>query len=84
MALQKNNQHVKIILTGAPSMGSVPRFPFVIKFFASLRTKQINGMIQKIADEKKVTRVKIAEKTGPIFLKKPEIVDLFKTEEHGT
>ncbi len=72
-ALQKNNKHVKIVLTGAPAMGVVPRFPFIVKLLATIRTDQVNKVIQRVADKKGVTRVKIAEITGPIFLKKPEL-----------
>lgn len=72
-SLQKSNKHIKIVLTGAPAMGVVPRFPFVVKFLAGIRTDQINKVIQKVADKKSVTRLKIAEITGPIFLKKPEL-----------
>lgn len=71
--LKQNNPGVKIILTGAPAMGSVPRFPPIIKFLARFRTRQVNNVIQQIADQKGTTRLEIAETTEPVFLKQPQL-----------
>jgi acyl-CoA thioesterase-1 len=71
--IQEDNPATAILLTGAPAMGSVPRFPLAVKFLAGLRTRQVNRVIQKTAQKKGVTRLKIAEKTGPIFRKNPRL-----------
>ncbi len=66
-ALIKNNCNVKIIVTGAPEMGSVQLFPQPLRFIAGLRTKQINNVFQNIVREEKITIAPIAAKTGSRF-----------------
>lgn len=81
--LQKTNAGAKIILTGSPAMGSVLRFPQPTKFLAKIRTVQVNKVMQKVADEKGVVRLKIAEKTEPIFLKNPQLFASDKFHPNG-
>lgn len=83
--LQNANPNVRIFLTGAPAMGSVPRFPQPTKFLAGLRTSQVNKIMDRVAKEKRVTRLKIAEKTGPIFVKNPRLfaADKFHPTDEG-
>jgi lysophospholipase L1-like esterase len=71
--LQAANPAVKIVMTGSPEMGSVPRFPQPVKYLAGVRTANINKVFDDIAKAKGVTRVPIAEVTGPTFMKHPEL-----------
>lgn len=72
-ALQAANPAVHIILTGSPDMGAVPRFPWPLKICASWRTKRINSRVQHVADMTGCQRVHIAELTGPLFRKSPQL-----------
>lgn len=83
--LQASNRKVKIIITGSPQMGSVPRFPQPVKYFAKVRTGQINKVFEKVAKDKGVVFARIAEKTGPTFMAHPELfaVDKFHPTTKG-
>ncbi|MEO7945060.1 MAG: SGNH/GDSL hydrolase family protein [Candidatus Saccharimonadales bacterium] len=72
-ALRAANPDVKIILTGSPQMGSVPRFPEPVASIARARTKSVNAVFEMVATEKQVTFAHIADKTGPIFDAHPEL-----------
>lgn len=67
--LKQANPKVKILITGSPQMGSVPRFPHPVRYLAKLRTGAMNNSLRKVADQEKVTFAPIAEKTGPLFSK---------------
>ncbi len=67
--LIQQNCHAKILLTGSPGMGSVPRLPQPLRFMAGQRTKQINKHLDTLAADLQITRAPLAEKTGPIFSK---------------
>lgn len=71
--LKKSNPDVKILFTGSPAMGSVARFPRLTKLIAHVRTHQVNKAIQEAALQNSSRRLKIAEKTGPAFLRNPEL-----------
>ena len=83
--IKTKNPQVKVLLTGSPAMGSVARFPRAIKLIARLRTEKINKAIQEVADKKGGKRLKIAEKTGPLFLRKPKLFaeDKFHPNKEG-
>ncbi len=66
------NPNVKIIITGSPQMGSVPRFPQPTKWLAERQTAKINKVFAGIATDPHVTFAHIADETGPIFKKHPE------------
>jgi lysophospholipase L1-like esterase len=70
--LRSQNSQVKIIFTGAPDMGSVPRFPQPARWYAGVRTQSLNTEIRALAAEKHVTFAPIAAETGPYFRKHPE------------
>ena len=70
--LRSQNPKVRIVLTGSPDMGSVPRFPQPVRWYAGKRTASLNSMVGKLADEKHVTFAQIAKETGPYFRKHPE------------
>jgi acyl-CoA thioesterase-1 len=71
--LRAANPNVKIVLTGSPQMGSVPRFPEPVASIARARTKTVNAMFEKVATEKQVTFAHIARETGPTFDAHPEL-----------
>ena len=71
--LRTANANVKIIITGAPQMGSVPRFPEPTRWLAGRRTAQINVMANQLATEKRLVFAPIAAETGPTFAKHPEL-----------
>ncbi len=84
-ALQSANPAVKIVLTGSPQMGSVPRFPQPIRYIAGVRTGQVNKALDNLLVDGRVLRAPIAEQTGPIFMKHPELFapDKFHPDNDG-
>jgi acyl-CoA thioesterase-1 len=71
--LQSSNPHVRIILTGVPQMGSIPRFPWPTNLIARYRTEQVNKVMKQVVTLTNVEFASIAEKTGPIFDKRPDL-----------
>jgi len=71
--LQHQNPNVRILLTGSPDMGSVPRFPWPVNYIADRKTKSINKAVAKLADTNHQTFVPIARETGPTFRAHPEL-----------
>lgn len=71
-ALRVVQPDVKIIVTGAPDMGSVPRFPQPTRWFMGERTKQLNTAIEQFAQDEGVIFAPIARTTGPAFRQHPE------------
>jgi lysophospholipase L1-like esterase len=71
--LKEQNPNVKIILTGAPDMGAVPRFPQPLRWLAGVRTKQINKVFTEADQQENVSLAPIATSTGPIFQKNPSL-----------
>ena len=72
-ALQAANPAVRIVLTGSPQMGAVPRFPQPIRFIAKVRTGQVNKALDSLLQNGQIVRAPIAEQTGPTFIKHPEL-----------
>jgi len=70
--LKKANPAVRILLTGSPQMGSVPRFPEPSKTIMRQRSAQINTAVRGLVNNNQVYFVPIAEETGPIFTRHPE------------
>lgn len=83
--LRSANPNVRIIFTGAPQMGSIPRFPEPIRSLARLRTAHMNTMARRLVQEQGITFAPIAEKTGPAFSRQPELfaADKFHPNEKG-
>ena len=83
--LREENRGVKIIITGSPQMGSVPRFPQPIRYLAKVRTSQMNEALTKVAEEKQLTWAPIADETGPIFSRNPGLfaADKFHPNDEG-
>jgi lysophospholipase L1-like esterase len=83
--LRIKNPSVKIVITGAPAMGSVPRFPWPVKQLAGARTNNMNSMFERLARDKKITLAPVAEKTGPAFAADPSLfaADKFHPDARG-
>lgn len=71
--LQRDNPKVRIVLTGSPDMGSVPRFGPVARWLAGKRTSALNSMVAGLARDKHVAFAPIAAKTGDTFRRHPEL-----------
>lgn len=71
-SLQRQNPNVKIIATGVPAMGSVPRLPWPLKQLAGLRTRQLNDIYTEVGTRYSLTLAPIAQETGLTFIKHPE------------
>ena len=70
--LKTSKPSVKIVLTGSPEMGSVPRFPWPIREFARLRTRHVNEIFQGHTGPE-IIMAPIATETGPLFDKDPSL-----------
>lgn len=67
--LIKNNCDVKIVLTGAPEMGSVPRFMQPLRYIAGMQTKRVNRVFETVIVKYNLTFAPIAAETGKEFKK---------------
>jgi len=61
------NCDVKIVLTGSPDMGAVPRLPQPLRSLAGAKTSSLNKTFVRFASENKLTFAPIAAKTGSQF-----------------
>lgn len=66
-ALRAANPRVRVVLTGAPDMGAVPRFLPPLRWVATWRTRRLNAAVEKTAAELAVTVAPIARRTGALF-----------------
>lgn len=66
-SLREANPSVMIVVTGSPEMSSPPRIPFLLRPLAGWRTRSTNRMVQRLAQELRLTFAPIAEKTGKAF-----------------
>lgn len=71
-ALRRTNPDVRIVLTGSPDMGTIPRFPQPARWLAGWQSRRLNTMVQKLAASEKVVFASIARDTGPLFAAHPE------------
>lgn len=85
MDLRAANPGVRIVLTGSPDMGTVPRFPQPTRYLAGVQTDRLNRMVIALATDKKVTLAPIASETGPVFAAHPEYYapDKFHPNDQG-
>jgi len=67
--LKERNPNMKIVLTGSASMGDVKRLGYPLRWAAGLRTRQINEVILRVAEQQGITFAYIARETGPQFAK---------------
>jgi acyl-CoA thioesterase I len=70
--LRTSNPDARIVITGSPQMGSIPRFPQPASYLARLRTAQVNRMALRLAGDKQLIFAPIADKTGEAFDRHPE------------
>ncbi len=84
-SLQQQRPDVRIVLTGSPDMGSVPRFPWPVSHIADQKTKTINKMVLRVTQQYNVTFAPIAQETGPAFRAHPELfaADKFHPTDEG-
>lgn len=66
-ALRTANPRARVVLTGAPDMGAVPRFLPPLRWVATWRTQRLNAAIEETATELAVTVAPIAQRTGALF-----------------
>lgn len=71
--LIETNCNLKIVVTGVPQMGSVPRFPQPLQSTARLRTTQLNKMFDQLVNVQGLTFARIAEQTGQQFKDDPTL-----------
>jgi lysophospholipase L1-like esterase len=71
--LRAANPEVRIIVTGSPDMGSVPRFAQPVRWIAGKQTERLNKQIVDMAHKEQVVFAPIAEQTGPLFRAHPEL-----------
>ncbi len=73
--LRAANPAVRIVVTGAPDMGSPPRIPWGLRWVASLRTRMVNRMFVAEARKLNLVFAPIAERTGPLFRRDRTLFD---------
>lgn len=71
--LRQSNKDVKIVLTGSPEMGSVPRLPQPLRWLAGKQTQKINHMVAQVATQQQAVFAPIAQKTGALYKAHPEL-----------
>lgn len=83
--LRSQNPDVKVVITGSPAMGSVPRFPWPVRQIMGSRSKRLNNVLLPLVDSQHIVFAPIAEKTGPIFSKDPTLfaADKFHPNARG-
>ncbi len=67
LELRRANPNVRIVITGAPEMGSVPRFLPPLSNLARARTAHVNRGFERTATRLGLGFARIAEETGPQF-----------------
>lgn len=79
------NCNIKIVLTGSPDMGSVPRFAQPLRGLAGFQTKRVNEVFRQVSEEYQLTFAPIAERTGPEFRKNQSLfaIDKYHPNEDG-
>ncbi len=84
-AIKSKNDQVKIVLTGSPDMGSVPRFLPPLSWIATLQSNRINVVFHSKIEKYNLTFAPIAQKTGPVFKKDRSLFasDKFHPNEKG-
>jgi lysophospholipase L1-like esterase len=83
--LRAGNPGVRVLLTGVPDMGSVPRLPQPLRWLAGERARSLNGAVREVGARLGVRVVPILERTGPVFRRDPGLfsVDRFHPDARG-
>lgn len=81
----KANCDSKIVLTGSPDMGSIPRIVQPLRAFAGAQTKRLNKAVDTVAEKYDISRAPIAEVTGPVFRQDRTLfaIDKFHPNDRG-
>ena len=72
-SLRQSSPHVKIVVTGCPQMGSVPRFQQPLRWFAGIQTWRVNEVFANVVAAKHVGWAHIADRTGIAFSNNPHL-----------
>lgn len=70
--LQAANPQVRIVITGAPAMSTIPRFLWPLSSLAGLQTERVNARLRPLADGKTVLFAELARKTSDDFSSRPD------------
>ncbi|MBA2517660.1 MAG: SGNH/GDSL hydrolase family protein [Solirubrobacterales bacterium] len=83
--LRATRPGVRIVLTGAPDVGTARRLAQPLRWVAGLRTRQLNRAIAEGADSQGLTFAPIAARTGPMFAEDPTLLapDRFHPDARG-
>lgn len=73
--LRAANPAVRIVVTGAPDMGSPPRIPWGLRWIAGLRTRMVNRMFRAEARNLNLVFAPVAKRTGPLFRRDRTLFD---------
>lgn len=81
--LRTVNPQVRIVITGAPDMGSPPRIPWILRGISSVRTSMVNRMFRSEAAKLGLVFAPIAERTGPLFRRDRTLFDTDRFHPNG-
>jgi lysophospholipase L1-like esterase len=81
--LRKSSPRVKIIVTGCPQMGAVPRFAQPLRWFAGVQTARINAVFRKAVVSRHIIWAHIADRTGAAFKRDPSLFANDKFHPNG-
>jgi lysophospholipase L1-like esterase len=69
--LRKANPSVRLIVTGAPDLGAVPRLAQPLRAVAGLRTRRVNVRVGSWAARSGAILAPVAARTGPLLRDRP-------------
>lgn len=80
-----SNCQMKIVLTGSPDMGGVPRFLRPLRDIAGIRSNMVNEVFDEVIKTYQLTWAPLSKETGPSFRKDPSLFapDKFHPNNRG-
>jgi acyl-CoA thioesterase I len=83
--LAHNNPDVKVVVTGSPELGAVPRFAQPLRWFARIETERVNKVMEPVAKSHKAIWTPLAAETGSFFSKDHSLFapDKFHPNDRG-
>ncbi len=83
--LREANPQVRVVLTGSPDVGTVPRFAQPLRWLAGVRTDQVNAVLQPVGRGRGAVWAPIARETGPLFARDRSLFapDRFHPNDRG-
>ncbi len=83
--LRESRCDTRIVLTGAPAMGTVRRFAQPLRWVAGLRSSRVNRVFASLIAERQLVWARIAQETGPLFARDATLFapDRFHPNERG-